>query len=781
MDYYASCPDDLPVFAGLTLFSTALLAARSCLDGSVVFSMKARLEGSKPYLLELAALFGWLTAASQNFHGRCSSIGASLIKFGQQEPTKLAPPIFEFDFGGIQDCSIPYPCWLPLFRSLGIVSGFDLPIRTHQRGLELSFDHMVSLCCVEYPLERDGKIILVGLSAILLPADVYDDGSIQWHLIVPNKGSLFPRLLADLDVTPAIFTTEYIRNFATTVTSSESHFGEDDEPRAQGWPAFVKRLRDTRHFLGWCKNVNVLLGTPAGQYAGVTWTKATEKMTRKTPSSDSFTLGASGKGIISAAVSRSYAISQNRDQRYPLANRASKFEATLHNHSDEQVILYEPDEGRGWLVPFLSVLLHMIILRLKRDGYRGALPFARPSWDGSSAALKALMSLRDLRLGDASAEKEVYKLEDLATLLIFALQNAYPAKASTTISGKVVFGHELMDLVTCEPPFRVKRSSVTWSHGGWPYLTRDVQIVLFCRGLGEALLPSDTSRMCSSWKTVPKGANFLAATTKGLRHLAARAGYSDSCDFLMEGYKWFCPPDSFNYRCETVTHGAHGCSCEPLQCIEHVAGFRGRLWPRFVKRGGLGSSPSNIILQESAVVFGDRRILRKAKELATALEEVLVPSTKTLSDQSSNSSNEDLPKHHLETASPIPQQPDTPPAASVQLSAQCIRGLSLLASGQGLQRWNDCAGGAQHEPPRQENSEDLLYSSLGPLTGVFIVGRSGRLSPYNSCTTQGTNTEPHLADYLEIQPAPTEMVVGRTMVEQEYPRRSGDQNAPPYS
>jgi hypothetical protein len=222
----------------------------------------------------------------------------------------------------------------------------------------------------------------------------------------------FQTAVDGLDTHASVFDAHYIRDFKYDTDGAECS--------VTGWPAFLSRLRKTRHFLGWCKKVDVLLGTAAGQYESVAWTTATEEKTRKTASADAFTLGTAGKGVFGASWSRSYAISQNRDQRFPFANRKPKYFEALNNHKEEQIILYDPEERRGWLVPLLSVLLHIVILRLKRDGYTGVLPYATPTWDGAAEALNTLLKNRSLPLQTENTD-DPYLLEDLTKLLLFAL------------------------------------------------------------------------------------------------------------------------------------------------------------------------------------------------------------------------------------------------------------------------------------------------------------------------------------------------------------------------
>lgn len=597
------------------------------LDGQDAESLSIAITASLEIVLQFGELLGWLTQALQVPNGESFPVWKSWTTFKKIESDDELLH-FRFEHHGIDNYFSSFrgcppsckPCWLPLFQSVAIVDGFRIPPRGSQRGLELDFDHLISLCGIDYPVDRDGRIILVGLATILLPVEVLSDGSIQWHLINAQSADRLQSKLRNLGSSVSVFTVKTIEQFGKPLT--EPHVISQDEKSAEplkGWTAFVNRLRETRHFLGWCEVVENLLGTIEGQYESVAWTNTSEVRTSRTPSMDTFSFGTSGKGIFGASFSRTFNIKNNRDERYPLTNRAMRFWAALDNHKDEQVILWDPEERRAWIVPFLSVLLHMVILRLKRDGYHAAIPYANVGNGGSAEALSVLRQHRTMQLQPDSFGNG-HRLEDVTTLLIYALQNAYPSNAASTYRGRSISGHELMDLVTCESPFRLKKHSLKWPRGGWPYLTRDVQIVLFSRGMGEVLRPNSvhTGEMCPSWKTLPKGADLLAAPIKSLLHLATRNGREKSAECLMEGYKWHSPRDSFTYCCVHRERSSATCKCEPLQHLKRVSGFDANL-SRFIKARNTNDTNNVQVamsLAKGAVIFGESRALRSARELS---------------------------------------------------------------------------------------------------------------------------------------------------------------------
>lgn len=559
--------------------------------------IKVTLSGPKEELHELSEQLAWLTASLRicpESTAMLSSIEFGVIGTDPAESKRLGYRIATSDLNDLSASSGHFDmCWLPLFKNTPIAQGFDVPAREDQQGLELSFKELITLAGIDCPLDRNGRLIFVGISTILIPMKINEDGSVQWHLSVSNASDRLQQYDKNHEI-ESVFPSTLIGPLQQSHTSTD---------------LLIQRLSETRHFLGWTKKVRVLLGTDEGQYDSATWTTTKEERTTKHISSQnisfatSFSFGTSGKGIMGINFGRTYDHRDNRNPRIPFSNKDNRFEEVLDNRKDELILLYDPLEQRAWMVPLLSILLHMAIIRIKRDGYGGngdeaqgvTLPYAKAGWDGSEEARKALRKYRFLELGPQDSKKP-YRLQELATNLIYAIQNTYPQCSSRLFQKQNLFGYEFMDIVTMEPPFRLKKSSLSMPNGGWEDFVRDVQVVLFCCGIGDALVPDqDVAHPCVSWQTVPKHMNYLGATVKGLKHLAARTGHKESCQYLLEGYVWRCPSNSFDYACNALTDHSQ-CSCEPLQKLEKVSKWRIMLTESI--------SPAEIIVDEGAVIFG---------------------------------------------------------------------------------------------------------------------------------------------------------------------------------
>jgi hypothetical protein len=145
-------------------------------------------QGSRQTLTDVAELLGWMTLA---FQTPADSVSSFLISFGQVPTIDDSMPLFHLSGCGTESPRLSGACWLPLVKQSVIASGFELPARTGQKGIELSFDDLIGLCGAECPVDRGGKIIFLGLATILIPISIFDDCSIQWHVIISESPGRF--------------------------------------------------------------------------------------------------------------------------------------------------------------------------------------------------------------------------------------------------------------------------------------------------------------------------------------------------------------------------------------------------------------------------------------------------------------------------------------------------------------------------------------------------------------------------------------------------------------
>ena len=98
-----------------------------------------------------------------------------------------------------------------------------------------------------------------------------------------------------------------------------------------------------------------------------------------------------------------------------------RFESIISTARRMLSVLYDPDEKRAWMVPVICVLYHMAHLRIMMNGHNTYLPYVESSWDGASAAYKAIMSNRQITIGPQDS-RNPYLLSDLVEELWVNLQ-----------------------------------------------------------------------------------------------------------------------------------------------------------------------------------------------------------------------------------------------------------------------------------------------------------------------------------------------------------------------
>ncbi|KAF1957722.1 hypothetical protein CC80DRAFT_491095 [Byssothecium circinans] len=101
-------------------------------------------------------------------------------------------------------------------------------LQPNGKGLEVSFEQMLSLAGAEYPVMVDGGLVFVGYQTVIVPVQIHRD-YVQFHIEVNQDDQINP------------FTLKY----------GQRAFCED--------PALFK---GKRCFLGCCETAHIMLGNP---------------------------------------------------------------------------------------------------------------------------------------------------------------------------------------------------------------------------------------------------------------------------------------------------------------------------------------------------------------------------------------------------------------------------------------------------------------------------------------------------------------------------------------
>jgi hypothetical protein len=197
----------------------------------------------------------------------------------------------------------------------------------------------------------------------------------------------------------------------------------------------------------------------------------------------------------------------------------------LYDTAKDVVLISDVNNRRSWLVPKLSLMLHMAHVWFAENSPQSdinidPIPFAEPHDDGS-IVVRALEGQGDLAV--CGQGNDSFKLRSLLLGLSINLLASVHCKAKST--GKSLYGFEFMDIIL-EPgrgspmkEFKIKTSQ------SWLVLANLADAVIICSELGEAIAPAQgCCRSNAQCNTVPCGQDYLAAHLSCLDRFRSRAG-----------------------------------------------------------------------------------------------------------------------------------------------------------------------------------------------------------------------------------------------------------------
>ncbi|KAF2246401.1 hypothetical protein BU26DRAFT_44873 [Trematosphaeria pertusa] len=377
-------------------------------------------------------------------------------------------------------------CWHDLFRSC-IVADSALPrYRDFGKGLEIPFDLMVSLAAVEFYLIIDGGVVFIGYQTVLFPTAIQGDCA-QFHSITSNNGQINPYAL---DLGERVLTED---------------------------PSQFKAMRC---FLGWCEAAQINLGTrrlPAAvKYSG-------GRSHGESLQLDGYSIlaqvGASAPLSAVLGLQTNFKYASHRRQFTPLGNYCK----LLQDTSRELAIVYDTAQRRSWLVPKLSLLLHMshAYTRARAGIPDNRVPYVEPHADAIEV-INVLEPLGDALVCGVKTDKFLFR-ELMLGLNTNLLKTVASIRKS---SGKKLYGFEFMDVVT--EPGRgtcMKKLEVLSQGKNWLEIVNAVDAVVVCSELGEAITAVEGSgRKSTNCSKIPMDLDYLAATLPCLAQLAGREG-----------------------------------------------------------------------------------------------------------------------------------------------------------------------------------------------------------------------------------------------------------------
>ncbi|THX40019.1 hypothetical protein D6D10_03819 [Aureobasidium pullulans] len=434
-------------------------------------------------------------------------------------------------------------CWTSLFKH-GIVAEISddrfVPPDDFE-GIEIDFQLMVSLAAVTsyYWLETDhtAGFILLGFFTALVPVSMHTSGAIEWHF-----ESRYPKVLDSMQ--------------------PDHQTAPSEDPAG---------LHAKRCFVGLWPQAEVLLGSEGAEYdMGESNLPCLSKALHFE--------GAELAGALGGAAGPVQPIFQGTAV-YKLRSHVQQFEkatcyaAALNILTRQVALVYDRQSDIGWLVPQLSLLLHLChvyyAMHHGTSGQPDPIPWALPSSDGASAALEAFSGSNEVVITSHGPHNKVL-LENVLLTLNANFMQTHRTKRSPTptiVGSKKLYFSELMDQVTQPPggsPLRVLKTSKLPATKAWLDIINHVDALFVCKNIGQAigfagvLCPSNntsnpngpsqtptpvTGCQCSE---IPHGQGYLVAHNKCLQRVLSRSPLA--CNLAGQPFDpqnkhslWTCP------------------------------------------------------------------------------------------------------------------------------------------------------------------------------------------------------------------------------------------------
>ncbi|KAK3376514.1 hypothetical protein B0T24DRAFT_618864 [Lasiosphaeria ovina] len=194
--------------------------------------------------------------------------------------------------------------------------------------------------------------------------------------------------------------------------------------------------------------------------------------------------------------------------------RAQQYQQAILDFVDQVAFLYDVEAKLAWLVPSISLLLHLcqVYFHTKKLDQAAPcpIPFAKVSANGSKAAEEVFRVHGETVVAGMKGGGEP-RLGEILLRLQWSLDGRVQKRQNP--KGSTVFGPEMMDMIqrpgagSC-----LKFEDVTDEGKAWMRFVQEADIVVFCRGLGNAIEPQDmkSGSPCSCHQ-VPNDRHLLVA------------------------------------------------------------------------------------------------------------------------------------------------------------------------------------------------------------------------------------------------------------------------------
>lgn len=436
-------------------------------------------------------------------------------------------------------CTEGTSCWINLFNPSAIVVQSKVEGEPRE-GLRIPFDLMVQLAAVETAtlvygrgetteledlqttdhmtatnnstVARNGApavkgssqsagIVLSGFFTALIPIEE-DQEYVRWHLEYKDPSKIDQEL-------------ELIDPY--NLRSTEGDWFKTTE---------YDFLRRKKCILGWWNEANILLGTKELR-SNVRFSKPSATKSQSLHLNEVSALGQIGASTVVPLSIQGGAIFKfvNNVQHF---GRENMYTMALMKMANDIALVYDAEADRGWLVPKLSLILHMshtyFNTVLGGDTSLDPIPYAEPSPDGANAALKVLRGKGGTVLYEGDSDGNILLSTVLATLHANICESNKTREPSKP--GKLLATQYLSMVEEPAAGSNITITKTPSSMKAWHGLIDRVGCVMVCAGLGEAIKPVVVEGECTKGcNKLPCGKGYLGAHFWCLKKLLERRGW----------------------------------------------------------------------------------------------------------------------------------------------------------------------------------------------------------------------------------------------------------------
>jgi hypothetical protein len=453
------------------------------------------ISGSQSEIIEVAQQLAWMTASFRATIDQKLQFSRTTLRYIEEiNCFRLKPgPLSPIDYG-YESSS----CWHPLLLGSLVVQGFPIPRETEGVGLEISFDLMVYLAGIRYPIMYKGGIVLKRDAHILVPT-THNPEFTQWHCLSTNSSD------------------------KTELGLISKHCPDIVETRD-----FEAFRQASRIFLGYYKKANVCLGTrdfkgKNMKLSGAGFEKRHLQLSRSVSSQLGFQFFAQFNVGSKVKFSKTLC-GTTKAKTIP-------YSLELERSRKQPLVLCDVATKRDWLVPELSLVLEIarIILSSRKDlddQVLETLPCAKASPDGGLEALKAITNGESLILRPGQRQCPPEMFMDTIKYVMDALSSRRTKNVESSAEDNITlqksstfYGWEVKDVIDLRHIWHRRQICIDEkAAGSWP---RDIALcsdilTLFCKDLQDPIKPAADAAVCSKWVHLPEGKHYLGASMRCL-------------------------------------------------------------------------------------------------------------------------------------------------------------------------------------------------------------------------------------------------------------------------